>query len=42
MWLVLPFMGVRRSAAIRRVLSAWDPRVYRDAIAFRASIGEGL
>ena len=42
MWSVLPFMGIRRARDIRRVLTEWAPKVYREASTFRREIMEAL
>jgi hypothetical protein len=35
---VLPLMGTRRSRDISRITSEWNPKVYRQAVAFRSEM----
>lgn len=37
---VLPFMGMRRSRVITRILGDWSPTVYRASIAFKSDLDE--
>ena len=35
---ILPYMGERRGAKIRAIIAQWDPRLYAEARAFKASL----
>ena len=42
MMTILPWMGIRRKQKIATVLRLWEPRVYKNAVAYRREIASRL